>query len=112
MIRERFAFDLQRFDEIINVTSNNTLISGTSGDDTISNGGWRGGYYHAGYSEVTIDAGDGSDSVESDGGSNVSINGGANNDTLRNYSSNATIDGGDDDDFIQNGILSEYGLYG
>ncbi|MBD3879562.1 MAG: hypothetical protein SR1Q5_07760, partial [Quinella sp. 1Q5] len=82
-----FVFDLQRFDNISNDTSN-TLVSGTSGNDSI---------YSGGYSSVTIDAGAGNDCIENDywTNKNISLNGGAGNDTLYTRSDGGrTLTGG------------------
>ena len=78
----------------LNITNSdsNTLITGTSLNDTISNSGDR----------VTIDAADGNDLIDN-GGAYVSISGGAGNDTVLNYHSRITIDAGADVDYIENG---------
>ncbi|MBQ3433502.1 MAG: hypothetical protein IJG24_00480, partial [Selenomonadaceae bacterium] len=68
-----FAFKLQRFAEITNETSN-TLVSGTSDNDSITNSG-----------------------------SNSSVLGGAGNDTIMNSGNLATIWGGDGDDYVNMG---------
>ena len=79
--------------------SDNTLISGTGGDDSIRN--WSG-------ENVTIDGDAGNDSIDN-GGSNVLINGGDGNDLIYNTgrgdygrSDYATIYGGADNDSIRN----------
>ena len=67
--------------EIYNDKSN-TLISGTSGDDTIKNGGyWAGSWHYT--SNVTINTGAGNDYVYNLGDS-VTINTGAGNDSIYN----------------------------
>ena len=89
------VFDIQRFVTIGNFKSN-TLLSGTSGNDSIAN-------YNLGKS-VTINAGAGNDSIYNDG-DNVTIYGGAGNDTIFNYfGSSVTIDGGAGNDFINVGF--------
>ena len=59
--------------EIYNDNSN-TLLSGTSGDDSIQNGGWWNDTRHDGGSNVTINTGAGNDYVDSWLGSSVTIN--------------------------------------
>ncbi len=76
-----------------NTDSNNVIILGGEGNDSISNVA----------STVTIDAGAGNDTIFNDGTYNVSIVGGAGNDTIRNNSAqNLTIEGGKGDDSILN----------
>ena len=72
-------------------TVNNTLIAGTSLDDTIGNLGDR----------VTIDGGAGADSVYNEGGDYSYIELGAGNDSLYGYSNyGVTVDAGDGSDTI------------
>ena len=108
----------------INSTLSNTLLTGTSSDDSIQNGGYwyeNGDYtWHDGGSNVTINSGagndevlnyygdsvtintgDGNDSVKNSGDS-VTINTGAGNDSIRNYGSSVTISGGKGNDSIYN----------
>ena len=87
---KNFIFDLQRFADIHNYDSN-TLVSGTSGNDTIYN--WES-------SNVTISGGAGNDYIDNYRGSNVSISGDAGNDEVYNSGSNVTINGGAGDDSI------------
>ena len=83
---------------IINNTKSNKKVIGTNGNDSIDNSG----------SKVTINCGAGNDFMKNLGGANVSIYGGAGNDTLgtvinrSNASSgkNVTINGGAGNDFI------------
>ena len=86
----------------INNTLSNTLISGTSGKDTI----WsvRGDY-------VTINSGAGDDSIRSSG-SNVSIDSGADNDYVSVTGSNVTIDGGDGNDKIYRDVGNFSSIFG
>ena len=79
-------------------TASNTLLSGTSGDDDISN------FYGK---NVSISAGDGNDSIDNNG-SQVTINGGAGNDSILNMSSNVTINAGTGDDSIYNYLGSNF----
>lgn len=74
------VFDLQRFENINNVASN-TLVSGTTGDDIITNSG----------EYVTIDGGAGDDSIGNTG-SNVSINGGDGNDVITDENGSVSVD--------------------
>ena len=69
----------------------NTIIAGTSGNDSVYNYGHR----------VTVDAGAGNDTIRNSYANNVSINAGAGNDSVYNYSGvNVTISGGTGDDTI------------
>ena len=68
-----FIFELQRFATIVN-NSDNTLISGTSDADSITNSG----------NNVSIKAGAGDDSVRFYNAVNVTIEGGTGDDTIRN----------------------------
>ncbi|MBQ3337815.1 MAG: calcium-binding protein, partial [Selenomonadaceae bacterium] len=84
-------------------TANDTLLSGTSKADSIQNGGVWDGSYHYGGSNVTIDAGAGNDSIYNNYGSDVTINAGAGNDSIYNdFGSNVTINAGDGSDSISN----------
>ena len=89
----------------INNTNSNTLLSGTSGDDTIKNGGWwyENGVWtdHYGGSNVTINSGAGDDSAENYG-SEVTINSGAGNDEVVNWNSLVTINTGEGNDSVYN----------
>ncbi|MBR3498298.1 MAG: hypothetical protein IKO05_04820 [Selenomonadaceae bacterium] len=84
-------------------TASNTLLSGTSKADSIQNGGVWDGSYHYGGSNVTIDAGAGNDSIQNNSGSDVTINGGAGDDSIYDsWVSNVSINGGAGDDSIYN----------
>ena len=88
--------------EIYNDKSN-TLLSGTSGNDVVLNGGWWNDSWHNGGSFVTIAGGKGNDYIENLNGSKNSINGGDGNDEINSWTShNATINSGNGDDFIFN----------
>ncbi len=99
MFKEEFVFDLQRF-VTINNEEGNTLLSGTSDNDTIQNGGYWDGNWHYGYSYVSIDAGAGNDSV-SNWGKNVTIDGGDGKDTIDNYGNSVTINAGAGNDSVR-----------
>lgn len=73
--------------EIYNDKSNK-LLNGTSGNDTINNGAYF--YENSKY-------------VWHDGGSKVTIKGGAGDDRIKNFGVKASIDGGDGNDYIGNG---------
>ena len=90
MFTGKFVFDLQRFKDIYN-DSNYSLLSGTSGNDSIFNWG----------SNVTISGGAGNDSIDNFG-ANVTISGGKGNDSIYNNGENVTIDVGAGDDSIEN----------
>ena len=87
MFRERFRFDLQRFDDITN-SSSNTLVSGTSINDTIWNPSYR--------DTVTINAGAGNDSIKNYG-DYVTISAGIGNDTINNNCTDALTPYDDED---------------
>ena len=78
-----------------------TVVSGTGGDDTVHNTG----------SNVEVNALGGNDSI-SNGDKNVTITGGAKNDTIKNTGDNITINGGLGNDRIYNdkgkNVLFEY----
>ncbi|MBR1395924.1 MAG: calcium-binding protein, partial [Selenomonadaceae bacterium] len=78
----------------INITNNNdnTIISGTSGDDTIENNN----------NYVTINGGAGNDSIRNYYNENATISGDAGNDIIDNNCNNASISGGVGDDSIYN----------
>ena len=95
----------------INNTASNTLLSGTSGKDSIQNGGWWDGGRHNGGSYVTISAGAGNDTIRNEswwdgskyiGGSYVSIAAGDGNDYIDNWGNSVTIDAGAGNDSIYN----------
>ena len=87
----------------INNDKSNTLLTGTSGDDSIQNGGYWSDSWHDGGSNVTINAGAGNDDVLNyDGSSNVTINTGAGNDEVRNWGSSVTINTGAGNDVVDN----------
>ena len=82
-----FDFDLQRFKDISNYKSNKE-VSGTSYADYIYNSG----------SNVTINCGDGDDSIYNNYGNNVTISGGMGNDSVDNRGiSNAYVYTGGND---------------
>ena len=117
-------------------TTSNTLLSGTSGNDSIQNGWYdydkdklvSGGSkvtINAGAGNdsidnsgdsVSIDGGDGDDTIENgdwwlyDGGSNITIDAGAGNDKIRNYGDSVTIDAGNGNDMISLDSYSENAL--
>ena len=77
--------------------NDNTIISGTSGDDYLFNQ----------HSNVTVNGGDGDDDLFSNVYSSLSlINGGNGKDKIRNYGENTTIYGGNGNDSIENGAVS------
>ncbi len=80
-----------------------TLVSGTSGNDTIEN-----------YGEgVTIDAGAGNDEIDNKAISmNTSINGGAGNDLIYNTASKVTMNGGAGKDTLDNNDSENVTLLG
>ena len=86
--------------------NSNTLLSGTSGDDSIRNGGswYENGVdtWHDGGSNVTINAAEGNDSVDNYFGSKVTINTGASNDYVWNGGSSVTINTGEGNDLVYN----------
>ncbi|MBR4382613.1 MAG: hypothetical protein IKP64_03550, partial [Selenomonadaceae bacterium] len=92
--------------------NNDTIVNGTSSNDTIYNSGSRvkiyastgndsiynGGDYH---DNVTIDAGAGNDTIFNNYVNNVSVSGGTGDDSISNYSAwYSTIDAGAGDDTI------------
>ncbi|MBR4903226.1 MAG: hypothetical protein IKZ53_00980 [Selenomonadaceae bacterium] len=88
-------------------TKSNTLLSGTSADDTIINDNYYyadGSWHDGGGSNVTIKGGKGKDYISNDGSNifNVLIDGGAGDDTVWNDCKNTTIDGGAGNDEIHN----------
>ena len=87
-------------------TASNTLLAGTSGNDSIKNGGYwyedSNYIWHNGGSNVTINAGKGNDSIYNGGGSNVTINAGAGDDYIYNRGANSSINGGSGSDTIYN----------
>jgi len=92
---------------VINNTKSNTLLSGTSGNDSIQNGGYwyKNGVFtgHYGGSNVTINSGEGKDSVRNYYSASVTINTSAGNDYVGNYhSSDVTINTGAGNDEVDN----------
>ena len=78
---------------ILENTTHEALITGTSAADSISNSGYN----------VTIEAGAGNDSVWNDGGYYATINTGEGNDYVRNWiGDNVTINTGDGNDSVYN----------
>ncbi len=65
-------------------------LRGTDGNDSIENV----------FDNMTIDGGAGNDSITNYGGNNVTIDGGAGNDSITNSGSYASIDGGEGNDTI------------
>ncbi|MBR4153012.1 MAG: hypothetical protein IKT98_08650 [Selenomonadaceae bacterium] len=125
MLKHKNFFDLQRFATISNSNSY-SLVSGTSGNDSI---------YNQYTTNVTINTGAGSDTIYSWGGQNGTIDGGADNDyihighyiitdeewfygsknllkggvgndSIRNWGASATVNGGSGNDSLLN-----YGEY-
>ncbi len=91
--------------ETINNSTSNTLIMGTSGDDSIFN--------DENGDSVTIDGGAGDDTIRNgtlSGGSNVSINGGAGDDSIYNYGASAIIVGDAGNDSIYSDLRAT--IYG
>ena len=91
----------------INNTTSNTLISGTSDDDIINNGGlWdddsRYSPFHDEGSNVAIDTGAGNDSVYNDTDDYITINTGVGDDYVENNGDSVMISGGKDNDFVSN----------
>ena len=77
----RIVFNLQIFAKITNY-NDDTLVSGTADGDFIISGGYNSTVRkHVSPSNVTIDAGEGDDTITSYG-SQVTINAGAGNDTI------------------------------
>ncbi len=71
-------------------------FTGTDDDDNISIDGYA--------TNVSVNAGDGNDTIENYGGSNKTIDGGEGNDSIRNDGSNNSITGGaGDDEIVNNG---------
>lgn len=96
---------------IFNNDKSNALISGTSSNDTIQNGGrWNDfwysrEYYHDGGLKVTISGGTGDDYIYNyREGKNTSISGGAGDDKIWNDADSVTISGGYGNDMISNGF--------
>ena len=94
---------------VINNTKSDTLLSGTSGNDTIRNGGYwvdsGESYlsYHDGGSKVTISTGAGNDKIyNSYYSSKVKINTSAGNDDIYNAGVSVTINTGAGDDSVEN----------
>ena len=99
---------------VINNSANNTLISGSTHNDTITNSGSKvtikayGGndsitlYYRTDNESknVTLDAGDGNDSIYA-GGTYNSVDAGLGNDSIYAHGSHQTISGGAGDDTIK-----------
>ena len=83
----------------ITASPDNVTINGGNGNDRISNYGGD---------SVLINGGDDNDTIENYGpdsiiGSDVTMSGGAGNDSLYNVGDNASLSGGDGDDTISNG---------
>lgn len=69
----------------ISNTRSNTLISGTSGNDSIYNGGYWSDSYHNGGNRVTIKGGSGDDYLYNYNGEKVTLAGGGGNDEIWNF---------------------------
>ena len=82
----------------ISNSASDTLITGTANADDIHNGIY---YREAGGTNVTINAGAGDDSIENYGDS-VTIDAGAGDDEIGNYGASVSIDTGDGKDRIYN----------
>lgn len=89
---------------VITNTKSNKLLSGTSENDTIKNGGtWDGYSHHDGGKNVTISGGAGNDSIYNEySGDYASIEGGKGNDSINNDGNDVTIKGGSGNDSIDN----------
>ena len=80
-------------DTLISNSRNNTVITGTSSADSISNSG----------NYVTAGGGNGNDTISNYPGNYVSMSGGAGNDNITNlYGYMVTVDGGAGNDYIYN----------
>ena len=92
----KIIFNIQRFDGInVNNTASNTIISGTSYNDTIINSG----------SNVKIAGKINDDYIESNNASKVSISGGQGKDTIISSGENVTITGdAGNDSIIKNNV--------
>ena len=100
---KKFVFDLQRFVNIYD-TDSNTLLSGTSGNDTINTAD--------NLKNITINGGKGNDHIWNAASDNVSINGGSGSDDITNFGSETTIIGGKDNDTISNnGFIGDGHFY-
>ena len=89
---KKFIFGLQRFSKIsIGAGISNSVVSGTSDKDIISNNG----------SLITIQAGEGDDSINNRG-QIVKIYGDNGADTIRNYGDNVAILAGEGNDYVYN----------
>ena len=86
----------------VTISANNTMVSGTKYNDSISVTG----------SNVTVNAAGGKDIIENSGG-NAVINGGANNDSLSNTSANnVTLNGGSGSDTLRNSNYNNVSMNG
>ena len=94
--RDFFTIDAGNGDDTLDNDGSRVSINGGEGDDQINNGNYGGGH------RATLDGGNGSDTIDNYGGANVLINGGANDDEIRNKGDNATIDAGEGNDSIRN----------
>ena len=91
----KLKFNLQRFVEIRNENTNDTLITGTSDGDSIFN---RYG------DNVTIKTGEGSDTIYNYDGENSFVFAGSGHDTIMNQGSNVVIYGEGDGDTLYNHV--------
>ncbi len=92
----------------ISNSGNNVIINGGAGNDQLYNGGYRKlapddcGNSYVGGSNSTLNGEAGDDEIFNNGGENVNLSGGADNDEISNSGNKATIDGGSGNDHIFN----------
>lgn len=98
-------------DEFTNHHSN-VRIEALSGNDSIENLDDYGNVYTTTTYNVTINGGDGKDTIKNYQNPSVSIYGGNGNDNIFNAGNYTTVDGGNDDDTINNFITSNCYIYG
>ena len=83
-------------------TASNTLLAGTSSNDSIFNGDWLGIDYSGG-SKVTIKGGAGNDRLCNDSNGSLSaVYGGDGDDEIFNYAAKAIINGDAGKDYLYN----------
>ncbi len=110
-------FDIQRFAEVINLTSGNDNFTITGSDKIVyAKDGHDFIYKKDSDSNITINCGDGADTVKIGnyyGTNNVSVAGGAGNDSIYNYSGdNWTVSGDDGNDNIRNNFGQNISING
>ena len=88
-------------------SKSNTLLSGTSSNDTIYNGGYYNDSWHDGGNKVTISAGAGNDDILNHDCDSVTIDAGAGNDDITNFGSKVTITGGSGNDTFYNNCFRQ-----